>query len=73
METLLNKYLSAVSDLVWGSELPLIEVHSVCVVGAMEECLPILRLGEEEEVGQSDMKNSRGALILGFAVMLNGH
>lgn len=73
METLLNKYLSAVSDLAWGSELPPTEVHSVCTVGAVEECLPILRLGEEEEVGQSDMKNSRGALILGFAVMLNGH
>lgn len=45
----------------------------MCTVGAMEECLPILRLAEEEEVGQSDMKNSRGALLLGFAVMLNGH
>lgn len=51
METLLNKYLSAVSDLVWGSTLPLIEVHSVCTAGAMEECRPISRLGEEGEVG----------------------
>lgn len=73
METLLTKYLSAVSDLVWGSKLPLIEVRSVCTVGAMEECRPILRLGEEGEVGQSDMKNLRGALLLGFAVMLNVH
>ena len=50
METLLNKYLSAVSDLVWGSTLPLIEVHSVCTAAAVEECHPILRLGEGGEL-----------------------
>lgn len=52
METLLNKYFSSVSGLAWCSKLPLTKVHSVCTPeGAMENSYPILRFGEDGEVG----------------------
>lgn len=52
METLLNKYFSSVSGLAWCSKLPLTKVHSVRTPeGAMEDSYPILRFGEDGEVG----------------------
>lgn len=77
METLLNKYFSAVSGLVWRSELTLVKGYGVCVCARTYGCdgrgLFNLKIwGAGEEAGRPDMKNSRGALP-GFIMMLNRH